>query len=133
MTDKIRVLHFSPHREDDGIAKYQQHYVEAMDKLSGVTNTFFDTSPLRLRFMSKSEKEQTLNRLREQLKGYDILHVQHEFGLFNYDEFAHLVEHVKKAHKKIIVTIHLSPGFAIKTAKINGLGPRSWLHYARQK
>jgi glycosyltransferase involved in cell wall biosynthesis len=35
--------------------------------------------------------------------------------------------------KKVIITVHLSPGFAIKPAARGGLGPRSLVAYARDK
>jgi hypothetical protein len=32
--------------------------------------------------MSPEERKQVMDRIRQELKGYDILHIQHEFGLF---------------------------------------------------
>ncbi len=128
----IRILHISPHDEDDGIAKYQEQYLAGMADLDTVENKFFDVSPLNLRFLSPPERAKTLERLQEELHGYDIVHIQHEFGLYHDEEFRDVVLAARATHKKIIITVHLSPGFAIRPVKLGGLGPRSWMVYLRR-
>lgn len=134
MTKKaIKVLHFSPHDEDDGIAKYQEQYLNAMKSEQDLTNAFFSLTPLQLRHLPSAEQAKELDRLRHELAEYDILHIQHEFGLFAEDEFARIVSAGKSAGKKVVVSVHLSPGFAIKPVKLGGLGPRSWVRYLKEK
>lgn len=130
---KVRVLQFSPHDENDGIARYEEQYVKALQDTPNVETAFFDVSPLQYRHLSEQEKQQTIHHLKQALAGYDILHIQHEFGLFAPGDFSAIVAAAKQAKSKVVVSMHLSPAFAIKPAKLGGLGPRSLLHYARQR
>src|SRR5579883_2757272 len=118
MSKIVRILHVSPHQENDGIAKYQEQYVQAMASNRAVKNVFFEPSPLRLRHMTSEERVATFSRLGEELKEYDILHIQHEFGLFVDDEFKQVVQAGKDGGKKIVVSMHLSPTQAIKQPKL---------------
>jgi glycosyltransferase involved in cell wall biosynthesis len=133
MAAQIRILHFGSVNKEEGIAKYQHHYVDGMQGDDTVQNDFFDCSPLAFRGMPLAERAEVLNKLTASLADYDILHVQHEFGLFADTEFADIVSTGKQAGKKVVVTVHLSPAFAIKPAKLPGLGPRSLVAYARAK
>lgn len=133
MSDPIRVLHFSSHDEDCGVGKYQENYLVGMDDIEGVHNKFFEVSPYQTRVMTADELKPVLEQLKQELKDYDILHIQHEFGLYRHEEFSKLVETAKQAHKKVVITVHLSPGFAIKPVSRGGLGPRSLIAYARKR
>lgn len=129
----IRVLQISPHNENDGIARYQEQYVKALQAMPDVETAFFEVSPTRLRSMSIHEQHQVLHQLKKELAQYDILHVQHEFGLFAPGEFRQVIEAGKQVGKRVVVSLHTSPIFAIKPVKLGGLGPRSWVMYARQR
>lgn len=130
-TTRVRILHFSPHNEDCGVGKYQENYLRAMQDDPTVENTFFDTSPYQTRVMPPHEFRQMLARLRETLASYDILHIQHEFALYWFDQFAEIVRTGKQAGKRLVITVHLAPGYAIKRPSRGGLGPRSLVAYAR--
>ncbi|MGF7229597.1 MAG: glycosyltransferase [Candidatus Saccharibacteria bacterium] len=129
----IRVLHFSSHDENCGVGKYQENYLVGMAKMPDVQNKFFDSSPYKTRIMSPEELDSTIAQMEKELHDYDILHIQHEFGLFSNAEFRKMVEMAKRINKRVVVTVHTSPGFALKPVKLGGLGPRSFLRYARDK
>lgn len=129
----IRVLHFSSHDEDCGVGKYQENYLVGMADLPGVHNRFFEVSPYQTRIMSSDELQKVLDRLARELQDFDILHIQHEFGLYWHDQFKRIVETAKGVGKKVVVTVHLSPDFAIKPAARGGLGPRSIVNYLRKR
>lgn len=131
----IRILHFSSSARDAdcGIGKYQEHYLAGMRELLHVDNVFFDISPYQTRGMSPAQLQDAMRRLRHELREFDILHIQHEFGLYWFDQFKQIVETAKAARKKVVVTVHLSPDYAIKPAVRGGLGPRSWLAYLRAR
>lgn len=129
--ETMRVLHFSSHDEDCGVGKYQENYLVGMEGMPGVENHFFEISPYQTRVMSSEELQGALEKLAHELRGYDILHIQHEFGLYWFDQFRRIVETAKGMDKKVIVTVHLSPGRAIKPVARGGLGPRSLVAYAR--
>ena len=133
MSNVIRILHFSPHNEGDGIAKYQEQYVAAMTGDASVANTFFDVTPMQLRAMSPERHEEVYRQLRATLNDFDIFHIQHEFGMYVEEDFQRLVETAKAAGKKVVVTIHLSPDSAIKPVKLGGLGPHSMVAFLKQQ
>jgi len=56
---KVRVLQFSPHDENDGIARYEEQYVKALSKIPEVETAFFGITPFQLRKSSEAEKQQT--------------------------------------------------------------------------
>lgn len=134
MSDKqLRILHFSSHKEMDcGVAKYQNQYVAAMEDMPEVQNEFFGVSPYETRPMSRDDVQKVADRLVKELKDFDILHIQHEFGLYWDDQFAKLVDAGKRAGKKVIVTVHLSPSVAIKPVKLGGIGPKSIIAHLRK-
>jgi glycosyltransferase involved in cell wall biosynthesis len=131
--ERLRILHFSPHDQDDGIAKYQEQYVAGMAKDKTIENKFFEVTPIELRHMDAQQHEEIYDKLREELSHFDIFHIQHEFGLFVEEDFQRLVSTAKDAGKKVVVTVHLSPEYAIKPAKLGGIGPRSFVAHLRQK
>jgi glycosyltransferase involved in cell wall biosynthesis len=129
---KIRILHFGPNDKQEGIAKYQHQYSDAMAESAKVENTFFGVSSLDFRNLNPTEQQAVLGRLQTMLRDFDILHLQHEFGLFADTEFQRLVAIGKASGKKIVVTVHLSPAFAIKSVRLGGLGPHSMVAYLRE-
>jgi len=133
MSKTVRVLQFSPNGETDGIARYQEQYVKALSAIAGVETSFFDVTPFMFRALSPDGQREALEGLKKELAQYDILHIQHEFGLFGPGDFQKIVATAKQAGKKVVVSIHLSPKFAIKPAKLGGLGPRSLVYYLRQR
>lgn len=130
--ETLRVLHFSTHNEQCGIGRYQEMFIEAMSTSSGVHNEFFPVSPNVSKAMSKLEFQEMLNQLDGYLRGYDVLHVQHEFSFFADDEMGQILSRAKDIGIKTIVTVHTSPNIVYKKLRITGIGPRSWLHYARK-
>ncbi len=134
-TPKVRVLHYTPYNEDCGVAIYQQQYIDAMatSAAATITNTVFPVSPLKFRVLKPQEQAKVLDELAEALKDNDILHIQHEFGLFKDDDFLRVAKVGESSGKKVIISLHLSPEFAIKPLKLKGLGPRSFARYAIDK
>ena len=131
MKSKVKVLHFSTHYENCGIGKYQEMFLDAMEGSDKVENIFFELSPNQIKMMESLDYDNAFKLLEENLKGFDVLHIQHEFSFYWNDEMERAVKIAKNLEKKIIVTIHTSPSVVHKKARITGLGPRSVLHYLR--
>jgi glycosyltransferase involved in cell wall biosynthesis len=131
---KINVLHVSSRYEECGVAKYLAQHMQGMVDAPGIHNEYFDVSPYATHHMSTQDLTEMVGKLRRQLKGYDVLHVQHEFGLYGHDSFRRIVETGKRAGKKVVVTVHISPSMhgASKTPRLKGLGPRSFMKYLRE-
>lgn len=132
----VRVLHFSSSYRNPGcgVGKYQEEYLASMADSPEVENTFFEISPYETREMSPQELTKALDQLKRTLRDYDILHIQHEFALYWGFEFARIVEAAKSVGKKVVITVHLSPGNVkeISPVRLRGLGPRSLMAYLRQ-
>lgn len=133
MSSKIRVLHFSSHDEDCGIAKYQELFLKEMAKSDIIENKFFYSSPYKTRLMDEVQLRSVEEELAEELKSYDILHIQHEFGMYGETDFGHIINAGKLSGKKIIVTLHISPTAAMPKPAGGGIGPRSLLNRLRTK
>lgn len=133
---KIKVLQFTSLSSDNcGVGKYQKNFIDyhQNSQEDKIETRIFGVSPYQTRLMSEAELEEVTQRLKKELKDYDILHIQHEFGLYSGTEFAQLVDVAKELGKKVVVTVHLSPALAFKFKPRQGIGPRSVLLVLRQR
>lgn len=128
---ELRILHFTPHDELCGIAKYQERSLRALAALPGLRNTVFRWSPYQTRDMDRPAFAEVIAELRAALADHDVLHLQHEFELFAEDQFARIANAVLAAKKRLVVTVHTSPSTRFRPLKLNKLGPRSLITLAR--
>lgn len=135
---ELRILHFTPHDELCGIAKYQERGLRALAALPELRNTVFRWSPYQTRDMDGRAFATVIEELRAALADHDVLHLQHEFELFAEDQFARIARVVLAAKKRLVVTVHTSPSTRFRPLKLNKLGPRSLItllrdHRARRR
>jgi len=132
----MRVLNLTTHDEACGIAKYQESFIDGLARRghTEVESVIFDVSPNRIRPMGQAEYEATMQRFLEEAKGFDLVHVQHEFGFFSRDELVRVVDGVHALGKRVAFTVHTSPRLIrpLYPPRLHGLGPRSWVQYARE-
>ncbi len=128
----IRVLHYSTHDEDCGIAKYQEQFHEDLS-LHDIESVFFEVSPNKVKVKNREERRAVFDELARQLADFDILHIQHEFGFFVEDDFTVLVNKAKQLGKKVVVSVHTSPSVVMKRERLMGLGPRSFVVYGKHR
>jgi hypothetical protein len=119
----VKILHFSSRYEECGIAVYLAQHINGMVDARGIHNEYFDISPYRTHAMSPAELTHMADKLRAQLKDYDILHVQFEFALYAHDSFKRIMEAGKRAGKKVVVTVHTSP---VNTAPVKNRISMAW-------
>lgn len=127
----MKILNFSSHYEDCGIAKYQENYVDEINKTKGFETTFFEYSPYQTREMNDHEFRSVIAKLQNAIHGYDIFHIQHEFGFYRRDQLQQLVETAKAAGAKVVVTYHTSPDLIIIKKPLDGFGPRNIISFLR--
>jgi len=127
----MKILNFSSHYEDCGIAKYQENYVNELQSHEGIKSTFFKYSPYQTREMNEAEFNEVIDLLRKEITSYDIFHIQHEFGFYRGNQFERLVNTAKNAGIKTVVTYHTSPDLIIIKKPLTGLGPRSLVNYVK--
>jgi glycosyltransferase involved in cell wall biosynthesis len=83
--------------------------------------------------MSESDLGRMITKLGSDLENYDVLHIQHEFALYGHNSFQRIVQAAKQAGKKVVLTVHTSPGLASKPVRLKGIGPRSIMKYLREQ
>lgn len=127
----MKILNFSSHHEDCGIAKYQENYVDEINKTEGFETTFFEYSPYQTREMNDNEFSTVIAKLRNTIQGYDIFHIQHEFGFYRRDQLQQLVNTAKAAGTKVVITYHTSPDLIIIKKPLSGFGPRNIISFLR--
>lgn len=127
----MKILNFSSHYEDCGIAKYQENYVDEINKTEGFETTFFEYSPYKTREMNDNEFKNVIAKLNNTIKGYDIFHIQHEFGFYRRDQLQQLVNTAKATGVKVVITYHTSPDLIIIKKPLGGFGPRNIISFLR--
>lgn len=132
MKKQIKVLHLSTHNEECGIGKYQEMFIEAMGPSGDIYNEFFELSPNHIKVMNKSDYLKAFDLLSVKLRSFDILHIQHEFSFYWSDELERAINIAKSFGKKVIVTVHTSANVCHRKIHLAGLGPRSFVRYARE-
>lgn len=129
----IRVLQFSTHNEDCGIAKYQERFVRAFRESEGVETDYFEYSPNKTKLMNPDEFRKVLEKFSAKLQGFDILHIQHELSFFYSSELEQIIRKSKSLGKKVIVTVHTAPDAQLVTPNLGGFGLHSVIHFIKQK
>lgn len=127
----LKVLNFSSHFEDCGIAKYQENYLKELEHLDDTESTFFKYSPYQTREMNTEQFDKVIDELKNELPKYNVFHLQHEFGFYRNDQFEKLIQTAKEAGLKIAVTYHTSPDLIIIKKHLSGLGPRSIISFLK--
>lgn len=129
MKDELRVLQFSTHDEECGIAKYQEQFVSEINKSGEFYTEYFHYSPNVTKKMSDSEFDDVTVELREKLRQFDILHIQHELSFYKHKELKKLITVAHDLDKKVLVTVHTAPAAQYVQPRLSGLGIRSWAAY----
>lgn len=133
MDKAIRVLQFSTHDEECGIAKYQEQFIQGMSEEDGFYTEIFPYSPNQTKNMKQPQFAIVLDELKVKLKDFDILHIQHELSFFKHSELKQIIDTAHNDKKKVIVTVHTAPHAQYRPPKLGGLGPKSFVHLARTK
>lgn len=128
-----RVLHITTHDEDCGIAKYQEQYLASMKLEKNYEHVIFKYSPNVTKTMSKEDFAAVLNEFHDEVKKFDIVHIQHEFGFYHHEELEYYIRTAKKEGAKIVVSVHTSPDVILHKPRLGGLSPRSFVAFARSK
>lgn len=126
----MKILNFSSHYEDCGIAKYQENYKDELNDRD-IVSDFFEYSPYQTRDMNSGQFAEVVKKLKQKLNDYDILHIQHEFGFFRGNQLVDIVKTAKQLGKKVVITYHTSPDLIIIKKPLTGLGPHSLISFAR--
>lgn len=129
----MKILNFSSHYEDCGIAKYQENYNDEINALQDNIADFFSYSPYQTREMDEQAFAKVVAKLEKDIRGYDIFHIQHEFGFFRGSQLQKLVDTAKAAGAKVVVTYHTSPDLIIIHKPLAGFGPKNIISFLRSR
>ncbi|MBI3866514.1 MAG: glycosyltransferase [Planctomycetia bacterium] len=116
----MNVLHVSTWKRRCGIAGFTESVVDHLAR-AGVEN---DVCPLdlpALRTLTSAEFLDDMDRMAGMARGYDLIHVQHEFSFFTgsgqgfetIGHFARLLDSLRAAGRPVVVTFH--SGAALST------------------
>ena len=116
----MKILHLSTWKQRCGIGDFTESVVDHLAAL-GIENRVFALDVAALRYMTSGEFLEEMDRFARMARGFDLVHVQHEFSLYTgsggvFDtilHFAHLLEALQKAHQPVAVTFH--SGAALQT------------------
>ncbi len=100
MSINVRVLQFSTHNEDCGIAKYQEQFVDFFSNINEVHAEFFEYSPNQIKGLDSQGQNKVFNILKTKLKDFDVLHIQHELSFFKNNELEKIIGIAKSLGKK---------------------------------
>ncbi len=132
--EKIKILHLSTHDEECGIGKFQESFLHYMATNPDVSNEFYPPSLNHLKRLTGTQLGDALNDFRQALEHFDILHIQHEFGLFSGDGegLSQFVDIAKSLNKKLIITIHTAPGLILKDNSLQNYTIRGVAGYLKR-
>lgn len=113
-----RILHFTTWDDTCGIAGYARDLVGALDD-RGVVNGIYPVNRAALRSLSFEGTKAWLNAFADRARGYDAVHIQHEFSFFGPLErmpepnelFFGLLDRLQKDRTPTVVTFHTEPYF----------------------
>lgn len=133
--NKIRVLHLSTYNEECGIGKYQENFLKEMEKYKEVHNEFYRKSLNVIKKMGPDELKQELVFLSSYVQDFDLVHIQHEFGLFSGagQGIHQLIQRVKAKDKPVIITIHTAPALMLSSDELTGYTPRKVAGYIKRR
>src|SRR5579872_629559 len=114
----MRVLHLSTWRQRCGIADFTSDIVTHLAR-QGVESEVFPLNTPELRYATAAEHQHELDRALQMAPGFDLVHIQHEFGIFagsgglfeSIWNFAHVLSGLRDANRPTVVTFHGEPAF----------------------
>jgi glycosyltransferase involved in cell wall biosynthesis len=115
----LRVLHLSSWETRCGIADYCANLVHALAK-HGVESEVFPLNRDETKYFVEAEMIQLADRFLERAAGFDIVHIQHEFGLFagagsmagSMRILKRILRGLRSLRKPVAVTFHTEPNGA---------------------
>lgn len=116
----MKVAQVSTWKVRCGIATYTQNLVDGLSQVGQAC----DVVPIErqlLKYMSRAELKEYFINLAASLNGYDVIHVQHEFGFFgasyslkeSIEIFSHFLDVVSRNRQKTFITFHTEPPFMV--------------------
>ncbi|MFO0859032.1 MAG: glycosyltransferase [Phycisphaerales bacterium] len=132
----IRVLHLSSWKTRCGIADYCANFVNALEA-AGVESDVFALNRENTRFLTDPEMKALVGQFLEKARDFDVVHIQHEFGLFvgsgrlsnSIRVFRQFLKGLRSMGKPVVVTFHTEPFAAFREPKV-ALHPRTVLGFA---
>jgi glycosyltransferase involved in cell wall biosynthesis len=115
-TDRLKVLHLSTWNVRCGIASYCANLVKSLSA-AGIDSEVFALHPHEWRTYHRQDELKLLDDLQKQAANADVVHIQHEHGLFgasrntNYalKKFSEILSVLRKLDKPVVTTFHTEP------------------------
>jgi len=112
----MRILHVSTWDIPCGIATYCANLVRSLDQL-GLRNDVYPLAPHLWRSLLARDVAELLADIAAQARDYDLVHVQHEHGLFGHSvsykaaarNYGALLRSVRETGRPVVTTFHTEP------------------------
>jgi len=112
----MRVLHLSTWDRPCGIATYCGNLVRALDELD-VRNDVYPLQPELWKSYVSSDVTELRKDIARQARGYDLVHIQHEHGLFGHGlgyvkssrNFGGILQNLRANDIPVVTTFHTDP------------------------
>ena len=112
----MRILHVSTWGTPCGIATYCGNLVRGLDD-RGIRNDVYPIAPHIWRSLVAGDVADLLADIAAQARGYDLVHVQHEHGLFGHSvsykaaarNYGSLLRGIRAAGPPVVTTFHTGP------------------------
>lgn len=111
----MKVLNITTYNEECGVAKFQANIQKAFENINEVDSVIFPRSLNYIKKLNAEERLTVINEIVAQANKYDVVHIQHEFGLFfNLGEgFGEIITALKANNTRVVVTIHTAPSHVL--------------------
>ncbi|MGH7244134.1 MAG: glycosyltransferase [Phycisphaerales bacterium] len=112
----LRVLHASSWKTTCGIADYCANLVQSLESV-GIQSEIFRLNPEQTRDRNSQELFELMDEFVDRAKQFDIVHVQHEFGLFmgkglfheSFPVLGRALDGLRAANIPVVITFHTEP------------------------
>lgn len=113
--NKIKIINFTPYiPRECGIATYLKNLRDSYERNILSSVIAIDDSSEKLQYPKEVIKLVNYDSTNDYIKtaeyinntNYDVIHIQHEFGLFGGEDGSYLVETVSRLKKQFVITFH---------------------------
>jgi glycosyltransferase involved in cell wall biosynthesis len=112
----IKVLQISTYNEECGIGKFNERVIEKLKATGNIQTEYYSKSLNIIKNLPNAERANVVKDIVEVSSDFDLVHLQHEFGLYSSagKGFTEIIRGLDRIKKPKVVTIHTAPGLLLR-------------------
>ncbi|MCX6729304.1 MAG: glycosyltransferase [Candidatus Saccharibacteria bacterium] len=112
----IKVLQVSTYNEECGIGKFNERVIEKLKAKRNIHTEYYSKSLNIIKNLPNPERANVVKDIVEISREFDLVHLQHEFGLYSSagKGFNEIIRGLDRIKKPKVVTIHTAPGLLLR-------------------